>query len=204
MRARLVPRPSASTGPGASRGLLGFIPKVLGGLRWRWVVVAGAGVTILGFLLVRALLYSYVLVPYFLGLGVPKRVDPAYTDAMVAFVIPAAHLMLTAVAASFVARRAGTAPRRHGLAVGLASVVMLQAIGLAYGPLRLTEVALYSVLGVVGGLLGASWARRALAGRESLYRAIEVNEDGPAVSEQDCDEDPNNPGRPAPNCEDLG
>ncbi len=81
------------------------------------------------------------------------------------------HLLLTIVAASLVARRVGTAPRRHGVMVGLVSVAVLQAIGLYYGPLRLTEAALYLILAAGGGLLGATWARRALAGREALYRA---------------------------------
>ena len=119
----------------------------------------------------RALLYSYVLVPYFLDLGVPERVDPLFTQAVVFFVLPATHLLLTVAAASLVARRAGTAPRWHGLSVGLVSVAVLQAIGRIGGPFDLTEMASYLVLGAGGGLLGAAWAQRALAGREGLYRA---------------------------------
>ena len=171
IRARFKPRPPALPDARVVGVPLGLATEALGGLRWRWIVPAGAGVAILGLLLVRALLYSYVLVPYFLELGVPEEVHPAYTRAMVSFVLPATHLLLTVAAASFVARRAGTAPRRHGLMVGLVSVAVLQAIGLAGGPFSPTEAALYLLLAVVGGLLGAAWARRALAGREALYRA---------------------------------
>ena len=32
----------------------------------------------------------------------------------------------------------------------------------------------------------------------------EGNEDRPTVSEPDCEEDPYNPGQPAPDCEDVG
>ena len=144
---------------------------MLGGLGWRWILPAGAGVAVLGFGLVRVLLYSYVLVPYFLGMGVPEEVHPAFTQGMVSVGLPVVHLSLTVAAASLVARRAKAAPVRHGLAVGLVSVIVLQAIGLAYGPLRLGEVALYLVLAVAGGLMGAAWARRALDEREALYRA---------------------------------
>ena len=145
--------------------------RALGKLSWHWIVPAGAVVAILGLLSVRTLLYLYVLVPYFLDLGVPEEVHPAYIRAMVSLVLPATHLLLTVVAAYCVARRTGTAPRLHGLTVGLVSVVVLQAIGLTGGSLRLGEVALYLVLAASGGLLGAGWARRALAGREALYKA---------------------------------
>ena len=155
----------------AARVAFGLVTESLGGLRWRWIVPAGAGVAILALLLMRALLYSYVLVPYFLELGVPEKVHPVYIRAVVFFVLPAMYLLLTVAAAYSVASRAGTAPRRHGLMVGLVSVAVLQAIGLTEGPFSLTEAVLYLVLAVGGGLLGAAWARRALDGREALYRA---------------------------------
>lgn len=171
IKTRFTPHLPALSEARAARAPFGAVTEALGGLRWRWIVPAGTGVAILGLMLMRALLYSYVLVPYFLELGVPEEVPPAYTQAMFSFVLPSMHLLLTIVAASLVARRVGIAPRRHGVMVGLVSVAVLQAIGLYYGPLRLTEAASYLILAAGGGLLGATWARRALAGREALYRA---------------------------------
>ena len=169
-RARFTPRRSGLTARALWR-FPGLAAASFGGLRWHWVVPAGAAVAILVLLSIRTLLLLYVLVPYFLDLGVPEEVHPAYIRAMVSLVLPAAHLLLTIVAAYCVVRRAGTAPRLHGVTVGLVSVVVLQAIGLTGGSLRLGEVALYLVLAVGGGLLGAGWAHRALASREALYKA---------------------------------
>ncbi|MBA2443125.1 MAG: sensor histidine kinase [Rubrobacter sp.] len=138
----------------------------------RWVLPLGVGVAVLTYPLAFLAIDSYATVLSLLGRGAPEPGEVArFGEAVYLYLWPGAHFLLAALAASFAARRAGGGALRHGLAVGLVSVLASQAISLYYGPLLLEEFARFLVLGAAGGLLGGAVARRALAAQEALYRA---------------------------------
>src|SRR5215210_6923459 len=86
--------------------------------------------------------------------------------------MPTMHMLLTAFAASWVARRLGTAAVIHGVLIALVSVIVIQAIVLySSPPLNLNEATIYLVMALGGGLLGGLEGRSVLVAQEALYRA---------------------------------
>ena len=145
---------------------------MLSDVRWRWVLIVGAGVAAL----TLALMYLTVIL-YAAGLSVLTRgdVDRAaldrFADIMAVWGLPALYLLLIAGAAAWLVRSADLAAKRNGVLAGLVSATGLQVIGLAFGPPLIRELILYPLLGAAGGLLGSVLGRAALAGREAIYRA---------------------------------
>lgn len=148
------------------------VPGYLARLHWRWVLLAGVGAAVLPYLLSRLAVYAYLFVPLYLDRGTPSGGQiRAFGDLILVWGWPALYLLLTVLAASWVARRAGERAVLHGVAVGIISVVASQIIGLYYGPLDPGELVKFLLLGIGGGLAGGYEGRAALAGQQALYRA---------------------------------
>lgn len=144
-----------------------------GVLRWWPVLPIGAAVAVLTFVLQRLIIFGYVWVPLLLGGDAPVgwRLD-RFAVLMVYWGTPALHVLLTLVAAFWMAHSVTEAPSRNGLAVGLTAAAFGQLIVLVvFPPVIPAEAIQYLVLGAASGWLGGTLARRSLAGRESLYRA---------------------------------
>src|SRR5919202_521409 len=138
----------------------------LSSVRWRWVLAAGAGVGIVSYLLMFPVIFGYVLTLYLLNRDIQSSLQFGY--AYGTWGMPLTHMLLTGLAASWVARKAETAAVTHGVLVALVSVVVGQLIVL-YGapPVDPAEVAKYLVLALGGGLLGGLEGRTVLAGQEA-------------------------------------
>ena len=146
--------------------------KMLSGMRWRWVLVVGAGVATLTFALMYLTINVYAAVlSILLGGDVDRAALDRFADTMALWGLPALFLLLSTGAAAWLVRRVGVATAWQGVLAGLVSAAGLQLIGLAFGPPLLREIVLYPLLGVAGGWLGSVLGRAALAGREALYRA---------------------------------
>ncbi|MCA1728375.1 MAG: GAF domain-containing sensor histidine kinase [Actinobacteria bacterium] len=141
------------------------------GVRWRWVLAAGAVVGVIPYLLLYLLTYNYVLILSLLGLNATLEQAEQFGYVMGAWGMPVMHMLMAIFAAYCVVRRFGTAAVAHGALIALISVVVNQAIGLHYGPLDLDEVVKYFALALAGGLLGGVEGRAALADQEALYEA---------------------------------
>lgn len=149
-------------------------------LRWWPVLLAGAGAALSTYLLQQLIIYVYVFGPRFLESSVfghllpvwePWGVEQAewFGDIVGLYVMPALHMMLVIVAASWIGRRVGTGAVLHGVLIGLVAVVANQAIGLVYGPLVPRELVVYPLLGVGGGLLGGLLGWNIRSGEEALH-----------------------------------
>jgi signal transduction histidine kinase len=140
-------------------------------IRWWWVLATGTGVGILSFLLLYPVIFGYVL---FLSL-LDRDVQSSLTQFGYAYGVwgmPIMHMLLTAFAASWVARRLGTAAVIHGVLIALVSVIVIQAIVLySSPPLDFDEATIYLVMALVGGMLGGLEGRNVLVAQEALYRA---------------------------------
>ena len=144
-----------------------------GVLRWWLVLPVGAAVAILTFVLQRLIIFGYVWVPLLLGGDAPvgQRLD-RFAGLMGYWGTPTLHMLLTLVAAFWLAHALTEAPSRNGLAVGLTAAAFGQLIVLAiFPPITPAEAIEYLVLGAASGWLGGTLARSSLAARESLYRA---------------------------------
>ena len=151
------------------RGMIG-LPRIgaLEGVRWRWVLAAGAGVGSVPWLLLAPVIFVYFVAYYLFDLGIEPE---QFGNVVGLWGLPVVHMLLAFFAASWVARRAGTAAVAHGVLIALVSVVVGQTVGLYYGPLDADEVVKYLTLALAGGLLGGIESRATLAGQEALYEA---------------------------------
>ncbi len=146
--------------------------KALSEARLPWAAAAGILVVALSW----ALLYLAVTV-YAAFLSVPARGDLSdaslnrFAGFMAAWGLPILYLLITTVAAAWLARMTGPVAPWQGITVGLFSAACLLAVGLAFGPTNPRELILYPALGAAGGYLGGVAGRSALAEREALYRA---------------------------------
>jgi signal transduction histidine kinase len=143
------------------------------GMRWRWVLPAGAVVGVLGVLLPYQSVSAYSLALRVAGgsAASPERLEEA-AYVLLVWVAPLAFLLMAAFAASWVARRAGEEPLAHGAATGIVAAVVLEVVAsVAFPPARPAEAAQYLILGAVGGYLGGAEARSSLKLQEALYSA---------------------------------
>ena len=143
----------------------------LDGVRWRLVLTAGAGAGILPQLLLYPLTYGYILTSALLSQSIDAEQARQFGLMMGLWGQPVIQMLLCALAASWVARRAGEAPMAHGLLIALVSVVAGQVAGLVYGGFSVDGLTKYLALGLAGGLMGGIEGRAALAGQEALYEA---------------------------------
>lgn len=151
------------------------------GARWWLVLPASVGVAILTYLLQQLVIYFYIFGPGFLESSVFGPLFPAWGPLEVGqaeafgnivglYLMPALHLFLTAGAALWVGRRVGAAAPLHGVLIGVVAAVANQTIGLTYEPPIAYELAIYPLLGVVGGLVGGFWGWNIRSGEEALHR----------------------------------
>jgi len=140
-------------------------------VRWWWVLATGAGVGVISYLLLYPVIFGYFLVLSLLDRDVQSPVEQfAVTYAV--WIMPTIHMLLTAFAASWVARRVGALAVLHGLLIAPVSVVAMQIIVLYSSPsVNLGEAVMYLVMALGGGLLGGIEGQSVLDGQEALYRA---------------------------------
>ncbi len=153
-----------------SRGRIG-LPRIgaLDDVRWRWVLAAGAGVGGITQLLLYPVIFIYFVAYYLFDLDVQPE---QFGNVVGLWGLPVTHMLLAFLAASWVARRAGSGVAvAHGALIALVSVIVGQTVGLYYGPLDADEVVKYLALALAGGLLGGIEGRSVLAGQEALYEA---------------------------------
>jgi signal transduction histidine kinase len=139
-------------------------------VRWWWVLATGVGVGVTSYLLLFPVIFGYFLVLSLLEREVQSSVVQ-FGYAYGAWGMPTIHMLLTAFAASWSARKAGAPAVIHGVLIALVSVVVVQTIVVCISPpLHLGETATYLVMATAGGLLGGLEGRNVLAGQEALYR----------------------------------
>src|SRR5215210_4668636 len=143
---------------------------VLGKVRWWWVLATGAGVGVLSHVLLYPVIFGGLLV-----LSVFKRDVQSslvqFGEAYGAWGMPTMHMLLMIFAASWLARKVGTAAVTHGVLTAVVSVVVNQAIVLfAFPPLNTSEAAIYLAMALAGGLLGGVEGRSVLASQDALHR----------------------------------
>ena len=153
------------------------LPRIsaLEGVSWRWVLAAGAGVGLIPQLLLFPVIFGYVLASALVSALLDNETGLEQSEQfgylMGAWGLPVVHMLLALVAASWVARRVGTAPVLHGTLIALLSVVVGQIAGLVYESLYSEEVVKYFALALAGGLLGGIESRATLSGQEALHEA---------------------------------
>lgn len=145
-------------------------------MRWRLVLALGAGVAVVAFALLYLLVNLYATGLSVLSGGEMGREELGrelgrFADFMAAWGLPAMYLLLTAGTAALLTRASGATNRLQGILLGLVSAVGIQLLGRAFGPFDAWELALYPLLGMVGGWLGVALSRGALDRQEALYRA---------------------------------
>jgi signal transduction histidine kinase len=142
------------------------------GVRWRWVLIVGAGAAALTFALMYLTINVYAAVLSILSRGdVDWAALDRFAGIMAVWGLPALYWLLITGAAAWLVRSLGAATARQGVVAGLVSAAGLQVIGLAFGPPLLRELVLYPLLGAAGGWLGSVLGKAALDGRDALYRA---------------------------------
>jgi signal transduction histidine kinase len=159
-----------------------------GGVQWRLILSAGAGVgvlvTVLFYYLPVFMINHYATVVFLLRegsilsqnsiLGVDTR---EFGFFMGRYGMPVLYLLLIVLAASWVARRVRATGPLHGVLTGVVSgvvsAILNQVIGALYfgGGLNPIELVLYPVLAIGGGLVGGLRGWNVLAGQEVLYKA---------------------------------
>jgi signal transduction histidine kinase len=145
--------------------------SALGSVRWWFVLTTGAGVGVISYLLLYPIIFGYFLVLSVLDRDVQSSLVQ-FGYAYGAWGMPTMHMLLTVFAASWAARRVGTAAVTHAVLIALVSVIVVQAIVLySSPPLNLEEAATYLVMALGGSLLGGIEGRNVLARQEALYRA---------------------------------
>src|SRR3712207_6483316 len=123
--------------------------KMLSGVRWRWVLVLGAGVAALTFALMYLTINVYAATLSILARGdVDRAALDRFAGIMAVWGLPALYLLLITGAAAWLIRSIGVVATRQGMLAGLVSAAGLQLIGLAFGPPLLRELILYPLLGV--------------------------------------------------------
>src|SRR4051812_28242332 len=119
---------------------------VLSSVRWWWVLATGAGVGFISYLLLYPVIFGYVLILSLLDRDIQSSVVQ-FGYAYGAWGMPTMHMLLMVFAASWVARRVGTAAVTHGVLIALVSVVVIQLIVLYdTPPLSMEEAATYLVM----------------------------------------------------------
>src|ERR671921_308520 len=139
-------------------------------VRWWWVLATGVGVGVFSYLLLFPVILGYVLILSLLERNVQSSREQ-FAYAYGAWGMPSIHMLLTALAASWLSRKVGGAALIHGVLMALVSVVANQVVVLYDSPpLDLGEATTYLVMATAGGLLGGLEGRNVLAGQEALYR----------------------------------
>ena len=88
---------------------------------------------------------------------------------------PAIFLGLVTLTAAFAVRRFGL-ETVHGGALGLSAAAFVQLLGLALGTPQVSDLVVYFLLGLAGGVVGSARGRTELRRQEALYRASrEIN-----------------------------
>jgi len=122
-------------------------------------------------LLLSPVIFGYVLASALLNNDAGLEQSEQFGYVTGAWGLPVVHMLLAFFAASWVARRVGTAPVLHGTLIALVSVVAGQIAGLIHGPLNADEAVRYAALALAGGLLGGIESRATLSGQEALFEA---------------------------------
>jgi signal transduction histidine kinase len=139
-------------------------------VRWWWVLATGVGVGVISYLLLFPVILGYVLILSLLERNVQSSLEQ-FAYAYGAWGMPSIHMLLTALAASWLSRKIGGAAVVHGVLMALVSVIAHQVVVLYYSPpLDLGEAMTYLVLATAGGLLGGLEGRYVLAEQEALYQ----------------------------------
>jgi signal transduction histidine kinase len=156
-------------GPAANRALR-RLWTVLSGLRWAWILLAGAVVGLMPYAFIYLAIYAYVV---FYPLFRPGQASGEQLAGVVALVsglgTRAFFLATTAFAAWWVARKVGNRAALHGMLVGLIAVIFNQVIMFLRPSVTLDELPIYLTLGLAGGWLGGAAGHAALPG--GVYRA---------------------------------
>ncbi|HEX2729314.1 MAG TPA: hypothetical protein VHM16_06130, partial [Rubrobacteraceae bacterium] len=142
------------------------------GTRWWWMLVAGAGIAFLMYMLMFALADVYLTVVSISARGqVKDTVIQPFARFAAIWLWPPLYLTLVTGVTAWMTRWFGTVSRWQGISVGLVSAVGWNAIGWAFAPPETYELIVYPLCGMAGGLLGIFLGRISIAGREALYRA---------------------------------
>jgi signal transduction histidine kinase len=144
--------------------------SVSNSVRWWWVLATGLGVGVSSYLLLFPVILGYVVILSLFNRNVQSSLEQ-FAYAYGAWGMPAIHMLLTALAASWLSRKVGGAALIHGVLMALVSVVANQVVVLYDSPpLDLGEATTYLVMATAGGLLGGLEGRNVLAGQEALFR----------------------------------
>ena len=139
-------------------------------VRWWWVLGTGVGVGVFSYLLLYPVILGYVLILSVLERNIQSSFE-RFTYAYGAWGMPSVHLLLVALAASWLSRKVGGAAVVHGVLMALVSVIAHQSVVLYDSPpLDMGETMTYLIMATAGGLLGGLEGRHVLAGQEALYR----------------------------------
>src|SRR5215208_1183454 len=156
--------------PGTDRGMAAWPRGAPDSVRWWWVLVTGTGVGAISYLLLYPVTFGYVLVFSLLNRAAQSSVEE-FVRAYSIWGMPTMHMLLMIFAASWLARKVGTAAVTHGVLTAVVSVVVNQAIVLfAFPPLNPGEAAIYLAMALTGGLLGGVEGRSVLAGQDALHQ----------------------------------
>jgi signal transduction histidine kinase len=143
----------------------------LSGVQWRWVLLAGVGATVVVPALFGVLVLTYAAILAALAHGAPDRSPIEQFAAQGDWAAEVLVLVLTVIAASWAARKAGTQAVLHGVLVGVVSAFSGLVVGSFFdgapGPWEAARL----VLTVGAGWLGGREAQSAVAGQEALYQA---------------------------------
>src|ERR671921_2901632 len=139
-------------------------------VRWWWVLATGVGVGVFSYVLLFPVILGYVLILSLLERNVQSSLEK-FAYAYGAWGMPSIHMLLTALAASWLSRKVGGAAVVHGVLMALVSVIAHQVVVLYDSPpLDLGETMTYLIMATAGGLLGGLEGRKVLAGQEALYQ----------------------------------
>lgn len=138
-------------------------------MQWWWIFAAGAVVAVLTHLLVYPITFLYSLL-VFLGWETLGAYSEQFGHLVGSWVMPGLHMILSALAASWVARKTGDAAVRNGTLTGLVTALANQlAVLIFFSPILPAELVKYIFFGLTGGLLGGLDGRKILVGQEALY-----------------------------------
>lgn len=143
----------------------------IAGVQWRWVLAAGIWVPAAATALWVVFVIGYGASLAIAAHGPPDRERIGRFGAQGEWTVPALALALTVVAASWVARKAGTRPATHGMLVGTVAGAILLVVWARFHSAALLWGAMAAGLSIGSGWLGGRESRSALAGQELLYRA---------------------------------
>lgn len=140
-------------------------------LRTILAAAAAAFVTVLFIFQVLALVAASLRILFDWRLAQTGQLEPLAPIA-VTWGAPLFFLLVTTLLASWAGRKADGSYLAHGLAVGVLAAVGVQVIfAFRLPPVRPGEAAVYVLLGVVAGLLGAMHGHARQDRAEALYRA---------------------------------